>query len=400
MTWIKRALCYIRRKKVKTLLLFLIFFVSVLAILGAWSVLYAADQVGRRIKENSNSKVTLESMDKEHTLDAADADKVKRLPNIVRSNRVCQTGAYANGFPLVEGSEEGEPGRVTIHGYDDMKNDSPFEEQVCRLVEGREVKGKGEIVVNHVLSEYAQIKIGDELSFLGEEGRHASAVVVGFFLNGNENSQTDAVYTENRMENQVYADTDFVQALCGREQYQKIAVYVADPDSLKQTAQEMEQIFGEKANVGTLDTVYQKLKYSIQQIERVTRLMFTLIGLTSVFIIGSLLCMWMRNRKTEIAVYFSMGIDRKNVFAQMCLECILLFTGAAAAASVIGLCVFPAWISGMDAFQGAEIRSFCSAGNLLSVWGIGMGLLAVLVGLASAPYFRKQLKDILSEMEG
>lgn len=400
MTWIKRALCYIRRKKVKTLLLFLIFFVSVLAILGAWSVLYAADQVGRRIKENSNSKVTLESMDKEHTLDAADADKVKRLPNIVRSNRVCQTGAYANGFPLVEGSEEGEPGRVTIYGYDDMKNDSPFEEQVCRLVEGREAKGKGEIVVNHVLAEYAQIKIGDELSFLGEEGRHASAVVVGFFLNGNENSQTDAVYTENRMENQVYADTDFVQALCGREQYQKIAVYVADPDSLKQMAQEMEQIFGEKANVGTLDTVYQKLKYSIQQIERVTRLMFTLIGLTSVFIIGSLLCMWMRNRKTEIAVYFSMGIDRKNVFAQMCLECILLFTGAAAAASVIGLCVFPAWISGMDAFQGAEIRSFCSAGNLLSVWGIGMGLLAVLVGLASAPYFRKQLKDILSEMEG
>lgn len=400
MTWMKRALCYIRRKRIKTFLLFLIFFVSVFAILGAWSVLYASDQVGRRIKENSNSKVTMESMDQEQMLDAVDVDAVKHLQNIVRINRVSEIGAYANGFPLVEGSEEGEAGRVTIHGYDDMKNDSPFEEQICRLVEGREVKGKGEIVINQVLAECGQIKIGDELSFLGKEGQHVSAVVVGFYLTGNENSQTDAVHTENRMENQVYADTGFVLGLSGKEQYQKIAVYVADPDSLKQTAQEMEQLFADKANVGTLDTVYQKLKYSIQQIERVTRLMFTLIGLTSVFIIGSLLCMWMRNRKTEIAVYFSMGLDRKNVFAQMCLECILLFTGAAAAASVIGLCVFPAWISGMDAFQGQEIRPLCSAGNLLSVWGIGTGLLVVLVGMASAPYFRKQLKDILSEMEG
>lgn len=74
MTWMKRALCYIRRKRIKTFLLFLIFFVSVFAILGAWSVLYASDQVGRRIKENSNSKVTMESMDQEQMLDAVDVD--------------------------------------------------------------------------------------------------------------------------------------------------------------------------------------------------------------------------------------------------------------------------------------------------------------------------------------
>lgn len=400
MTWMKRALCYIRRKRGKALLLFLIFFVSVFAILGAWSVLHASAQVGRRIKEDSNSKVTLESINQEQMLDAVDVDAVKHLQNITRINRVSQIGAYANGFPLVEGSEEGEAGKATIHGYDDMKHDSPFEEQVCRLVEGSQVSGKGEIVINRVLAECGQIKIGDELSFLGERGQSVSAVVVGFYLNGNENSQTDAVYTENRMENQIYADTDFVLALCSEEQYQKIAVYVAEPDQLKQMAEEIEQIFADKVNVGTLDTVYQKLKYSIQQIERVTRLIFALIGLTSVFIIGSLLCMWMRNRKTEIAVYFSMGIARKNVFAQMCFECILLFTGAAAAAFVIGLCIFPAWISALDAFRGQEISSFASVGNLLSVWGIGTALLAVLVGLATAPYFRKQLKDILSEMEG
>lgn len=400
MAWVKRALCYIRRKKIKTLLLFLIFFVSVFAILGAWSVLHASAQVSKRIKESSNSKVTLESKDKEYMLNAADADTLKHMQNTVRINRICQTGAYANGFPLVEGSEDGEAGRVTIHGYDDMKNDSPFEEQICRLVEGRVVSGKGEIVINRILAECGQIKIGDELSFQGEQGQNVSAIVVGFYLTGNESSQTDAVHTENRMENQVYADTSFLLEVCGKEQYQKIAVYVAEPESLEQTAQEMEHIFGDKAQVGTLDAVYQKLKYSIQQIARVTRLILALIGLTSVFIIGSLLCMWMRNRKTEIAVYFSMGIDRKNVFAQMCLECVLLFTGASSVAYVVGLFVFPIWISRMEAFQDAEMKAFCSAADLSVVWGIGVGLLAVLVGLSAAPYFRKHLKDILSEMEG
>ena len=144
--------------------------------------------------------------------------------------------------------------------------------------------------------------------------------MVGFYLTGNESSETDAVLTENRIENQIYADASLVRELWGKERYKKISVYLADPDLLEQTEEEMERLFGNKAEVGRLDTVYQKLRYSIQQTARVTKLIFVLIGLTSVFITGSLLGLWMRNRKKEIAVYFSMGIERKNVFAQMCLE--------------------------------------------------------------------------------
>ncbi len=400
MAWTRRAFCYIKRKKMKTLLLFLIFFVSVFAILGAWAVLRASAQVGRSIKENSNSKVTLESMDQEHMLDAADAEMASSLENTVRINRVSRTEAYANGFWPVEGNEEGEPGRVIIHGYDDMEHDSPFEEQICRLVEGRMADGKEEIVINRILAERGQIKIGDMLSFQGEQGQNASAAVVGFYLTGNESSQTDAVLTENRIENQIYADASLVRELWGKERYKKISVYLADPDLLEQTEEEMERLFGNKAEVGRLDTVYQKLRYSIQQTARVTKLILVLIGLTSVFITGSLLGLWMRNRKKEIAVYFSMGIERKNVFAQMCLECVLLYTGAAAVAEAAGLCIFPAWISRMDAFRDVKAQSFCPDASILPVWGIGTVLLAALVGLAAAPYFRKQLKDILSEMEG
>lgn len=391
---------FIGRKKTKTFLLFMIFAVSTFTIMGAWSVRNASGQISRQIRENSGTKVTLESLDSEDMLDDADADGIAHMENVITLNRVSQGLAYADGFAPIDGGGDGGGGNMQIHGYDDMMKDSPFEEQVCRIVEGREAMREGEIVINHVLAECRQIKIGDVLSFAGGQGQKVSAEVVGLYLTGTENSQTDEVFTENRMENQVYALCSLVREICGVEHYGKVAAYVENPDCLEQTAQEMGELFQEKAEVRTLDNIYQKVKYSVQQVERVTGLIFALMLLVSVFVIGSLLCMWMRNRKTEIAVYRSLGVAKWNIFAQMFLECAFLYSGALLVSSLSGVFLFPE-ISGRIAALRDAGNAACLNGSAIALmWGIGMGLQMALVGTALVPYFRKQLKDILSEMEG
>lgn len=400
MSCVKRALMFIGRKKTKTFLLFMIFVVSTFTIMGAWSVRKASAQVRRQIKENSDAKVTLESLDTEDMLNDADADGIAYMENVVVLNRVSQGLAYADGFAPVDGGGDGGSGNIQFHGYDDMAKDSPFEEQVCRIVEGRKAKGEGEIVINHVLAECRQIKIGDVLSFADGQGQKVSAEVVGLYLTGIENSQTDEVFTENRMENQIYASCNLVREICGVEQYEKVAAYVGNPDCLEQTAEEMRRLFQEKAEVRTLDTVYQKVKYSVQQAERVAGLIFALMLLVSVFMSGSLLCMWMRNRKTEIAVYRSMGIAKGNIFCQMFLECALLYMGAICFSALCGFFLFPGVSSRIAALQEAGNAARLSGLDVALMWGIGTGLLMVLVGIALVPYFRKQLKNILSEMEG
>ena len=130
MSCVKRALIFIGRKKTKTFLLFMIFVVSTFTIMGAWSVRKASAQVRRQIKENSDAKVTLESLDTEDMLNDADADGIAYMENVVVLNRVSQGLAYADGFAPVDGVGDGGSGNIQFHGYDDMAKDSPFDDQV------------------------------------------------------------------------------------------------------------------------------------------------------------------------------------------------------------------------------------------------------------------------------
>ena len=92
----------------------------------------------------------------------------------------------------------------------------------------------------------------------------------------------------------------------GAERYEKIIVYVSNPEQLSETADLIGNTLGEGLGISTQDTMYQKMKFSIMQIERVTKLVFGLTVMTSIFVVGLLLCMWMRNRKVKIAVFISL----------------------------------------------------------------------------------------------
>ena len=158
------------------------------------------------------------------------------------------------------------------------------------------------------MAEYNQIEIGDTISFFLESGETLNATVTGFYLTGNERQQTENVYTINRIENQIYSSISLIQRF-DEGKYEKIVAYVDNPDLLSDTAERIEDCFGDSVVIRTQDTMYQKMKFVVAQIERVTKLIFALTVITSIFVVGMLLCMWMRNRKVEMAIFISMGIS-------------------------------------------------------------------------------------------
>lgn len=398
MNFVKRAMCYIRRKLGKTLLLFFIFLVTNCTILGSLSILDTSSLINDEIRRQTNSKVAIESIDSEEKLTEQEALEILAIDNVNEINRIAKSVVYSNGFAPVPGGEEDAQWQVILHGYDDLEKDSPFTENVCRIIEGSYAKDDNEVVINQFLADTNQIEIGDTISFvLGNE--NVSAKVTGFYLTGSERKQTDTVATINRMENQIYTNISFMEKI-GIGNYEKIIAYVDNPELLSETADDIGNALGDKAGISTQDTMYQKMKFSIMQVERVTKLIFILTVITSVFVVGMLLCMWMRNRKVEMAVFISLGIAKVEVFLQMVLEIICVYSlSSMIAAGMFGV-LTPLLSELMSKIDGFGLAISFSIWNVWKVWLIGMVTLVIITFIAMLPCLTKRIKDTLSEMEG
>ena len=398
MNFVKRAMCYVRRKSGKSVLLFFLFLVADITILGTLAILDTSSGINDEIRRQTNAKVVIESLEVNRSLTEQDYRKLLDIASINNMNRMAKCILYPNGFAPITGADENEIGQVCLIGFDDMEKDSPFTENVCRLVAGEFAKDENEIVINQHLAERNQIEIGDELCFISgnEDG---SARVTGFYLTGNERKQTENVLTINRIENQIYTNLSFAVEM-GAERYEKIIAYVNNPEQLSETADVIGNTLGEGLGISTQDTMYQKMKFSIMQIERVTKLVFGLTVMTSIFVVGMLLCMWMRNRKVEIAVFVSLGISKLEVFLQMMTEIVCIYFLSCMMSAGVFRAIIPFLSELMGGMDGVRMNLVFSMRNVWKVWGIGVIILILITFIVMLPCLTKKIKDTLSEMEG
>lgn len=398
MDFVKRAMCYVRRKSGKSVLLFFLFLVADITILGTLAILDTSSGINDEIRRQTNAKVVIENLEVNRSLTEQDYRKLLDIASINSMNRMAKCILYPNGFAPITGADENEIGQVCLIGFDDMEKDSPFTENICRLVAGEFAKDENEIVINQHLAEQNQIEIGDELYFISgnEDG---SARVTGFYLTGNERKQTENVLTINRIENQIYTNLSFAVEM-GAERYEKIIAYVNNPEQLSETADLIGNALGEGLGISTQDTMYQKMKFSIMQIERVTKLVFGLTVMTSIFVVGMLLCMWMRNRKVEIAVFISLGIPKLEVFLQMMTEIVCIYSLSCMMSAGAFHAIIPFLSELMGGMDGVRINLVFSMRNVWKVWGIGVIVLILITLIVMLPCLTKKIKDTLSEMEG
>ena len=82
MNYLQRAFCYISRKKLKSLLLFLIFTVVNCMVLGILGIQRASEEVMKNLRSNTESKVILEIRQGAGQFTEADVQSILETPNI------------------------------------------------------------------------------------------------------------------------------------------------------------------------------------------------------------------------------------------------------------------------------------------------------------------------------
>ena len=405
MPFYQRSFLYLIRKRTKSLLLLLIFLLVNSMILSTNMILHATERTEAAMQEKTKAKVISEITDTANEITDKEAEKIENLANVISVNRMGQQSAYLTDLTPVTASDSAEPDnqKVCLQSFDDMKADSPFEDQSYRLTDGQLIgtDNRYSAVVNAGFAEANGLQIGDKISLEAEEGKTVTVEIIGEYLAGNENRQEKSTLAVYRVENQIYIDNTAYLELFG-DGFYKVSAYTGQPDLLGSLAGEIQKILQEKAEVTTSDALYQQMKAPLTQITRVVELMRMLTFITGTVIVSLLLCMWMRSRQKEMAVFLSMGEQKFTIFLQALLEAAFLFLIAIAGACALGLLAAKALQSILLTSVTTDISLDVSLqfADIVLLLGIGSAVVVIAVLISLMPVIRANPKDILSRMEG
>lgn len=394
-----RASKYLYRKKRKAIPLLLLFLVINVMVSGTLAIRASSLRLAEELRKNSEGKIMLESLDRQSGFEEQDLQEIMAVENINWINRISETSCLSSQMLPVAGNVESED-LFDVHGYDELEKDSPFAEYIYRIVEGYFPQSRDEIIINQYLAEKNGIQVGEKILLQSMEQQAVEAVVTGFFLVGDEERQTGNVATVNRIENQLYATTDFVNMLSGGKKSINAVVYVNDPELLENTSGILAEMYEGRAVISTMDNTFQKLNLTIGQTDRITFLILLLTILVGCAVVGLLLAMWTRGRKKEIAVLISLGVSKGNIFLQMLLEELFLYGLAFIGAQMITILLLPVVGGKMEYLQGNSSMLQISPNGIIVSLCAGLAGVMILMGISVFPYMKKQVKEVLSEMEG
>lgn len=405
MPFYQRAFLYLFRKRTKTALLFLILLLVNSMILGTVMILHAAQTTQISIEKKSKAKAVWEITQDRDRISSQDISAVKQLPHITFLNRQAESPAYLSDFLPITASDSQKPENSQIHltAYDDLEKDGPFATQNYRLTDGTLIQPQldSSAVIHETFATVNGISIGNQIHLENEHGKTITVTVCGLFLSGNEHQQNNTLDSLYRIENQIFIDIKSYTTLFNSDQFNQLIVYTDQPGQTEALAEELQELFGEKAEVTSSDVLYQQMKAPLEQIIRITKLMMAFTLLSGTVIVSLILCMWMRSRQREMAVLISLGESKGTIFLQTFLESVMIFLLAAIGSCCLGTLsanVLQTILSASEptlvmtpSLQMKEIATLFAAGSLVI-------LTAVLLSLV--PVLTTNPKDILSRMEG
>ena len=309
------------------------------------------------------------------------------------------------GFRLYTGNQDStkENSQAQVVSYDSLSADGPFAEGQIRLIKGDFPEDKNEIVVNQNLAEMNQWELGDTVLLKNDAGEKINAVISGLYLSGTESKQTKSTLAVYRIENTIYGMPELALKLQRQKGFESASVYVKNPEQLTSIEQQISRKLGKKVELTKSDALYRQMEQPLKQVVRVVKLMLILTIGTAAIVITLLLCMWMRARKKETAVYISLGENKGTIFLQILLEGLLVFfmatvisvlSGNYMAGALKKLLFTENQISSVPLEIGIRVADI----GWLAV--AGAGILLIAVGISLIPILLANPKDTLSEMEG
>lgn len=396
MNFLKRAMLSITKKKVKSLILFLVLLIIANMVLIGLSIQSATKKSTELARQKLGSDVTLKvnqqkfmkekrekgsestSASKEKTskpsLTTDTADLLKDNEHVLAYNYTSSSYGLATNFEAVANEESddttsdasedkpkgmfGMPGdssktttmpEVSFSGTLSTDLSSEFKDGDAKITEGRgitnEDSGKNVAVIETNLAEENSLKVGSKITVSSlDEETSVELEVVGIY-----ETNTDTASNDNRSMNflnpynKIYMHCDVASQFSTSEDAteNKIssAIYYMDSpeniDSFKEYAAS-KGIDLETYSLDANDDLYEQMVGPIENVGSFSKTLVLVVALAGAVILILIISLSLKDRKYEIGVLLSLGENKGKVIAQLVVEVLLVAVIAFGSSVVTG----------------------------------------------------------------
>lgn len=426
---VKRSLHYISRKKVKTLLVFLILTLISTALTSSFSIMGTTNNIEKKIYDASNTGFTITSKTLERPLSLKTAEKLLENKEISKFNFKYDALASLTDKTVVKKKQgvtrdNQKPvlnNLVAALGTSDSTLETTFASGVFKLEQGKPIRkdDKSKILIHEKLAKKNHLKVGDKLKLKGaslkdEDAKQLHEVefeIAGIFSGKKEEKQTGL--SSDATENTVYMDYESSQYLQGYKpaDYKlSAAVYfVSNPNQIDKIINTVKKskIDWKQTDLVKNSKAFEAVSSSVTSFKQIINVLTFSIIIGSISVLSLILMFWLRERIYEIGVLLSLGISKAMIISQFILELVIISVFSTALASIscsyISTMVFKGFIKGGQQQDSSSaifenIVPHLHTSTILMTYGILLIIILLAVVGSSSIILHKKPKDILTDI--
>ncbi len=428
MNFVKRALLYCWRQRVRTLILFLILTCLSAFALTGMAIQDAAQNSAANMRQEVGGIVRLKADDENGPKDSTQGEfgeiqsytgdfvteeivnAVKKLDGVAGINAQAERGFWGNGvnFDYIPGSFNVSGSGVPNTAVLNSEQCKEFQSGKFTLEEGRHIRedDKHVIILSKEVAQRNHLKPGDKVTLdVFETKSKVELEVVGIY-SGAGGTGGDAMMASQVPENAGFVDFTTMREHFGRkiDGYPAIDILVNDPAKINEVYEEVKnlpEVKGKTLKAEITNEEYESISNPLESMQNMVSGVVTAITVVSIAILALLLLLWTRGRKREVGILLAIGKSKASIIGQLLTENILVAAVAFAASYVVTWLVAGQvgdYLIRQAAAEVSELAVNVTMVQMMSVYGIGFLVISLCAAVASYTIIRLKPKDILSKM--
>lgn len=432
MNFLKRAVRYCWRQKIRSIILLLVFTLLASAALIALSVGHAAAEGTDEVKQTVGASIHMETdSDNQENYDSGTRDEygfsyeyngdfitqevidaVSKVDGVVAySAESSDYWGSAIDFEYFPGAfnfgDSYNPSSYTVTFNSALNR--KFMDGTYTLMEGRHIQEDDSfaVMISKELADKNDLSVGDHISMYDlDTDSENTFEIVGIF-SGTEGMSKDAMMSNQIPANQGYIDMNSYQKIWNETVLElgSLEIYVdsaANVEDILKTIQNLPEIKGKTFTFSTDTADFDLISNPLSSLQKMVNTAVTVIAITGAAIITLLLILWTRGRKKEAGILMAVGRSKVEIVLQFLAE--NLFIAIPAAAASFGLSALladqvGAFLVSQTASDVHGLSVVIHSADMAAVYCIGALILILAVLAASVAVIRLKPKAILTQMD-
>lgn len=425
MTTFKRAYLYITRKKVRSIIMFMLLTIISTVLLSSNILNHTVKGISNKIYESSNFGFTVKNLSKiDKEISVKKLDKITNLPDIKGANYQFATPVNLLGSKVVEGQNNlildektNKNNLVMLNANTNTADNSDFKSEVLKLKKGRHIgpEDRNKVLVHEEFAKLNNLDIGSKIKLEKANSSEQKTTnkdyeVVGIY-SGTKNNEFQGL-SSDFIENTVYTDYKSSQELMGYSESDKkvtsVDYFVKNPEKLEDVAKSAENLAIEDTEIVKSNKNFQTVIASLQSIEKIIDMVKIGSIIASVIILSLVLIFWLRERLHEIGILLSIGTSKTKIILQQIIELVYIAVFSIILSSVLENVILKYGVKnaidklGVDNLPEAISQQILNVkvelGYVLTVSAILFLIIVCSIVITSLITLRMKPKEILSKM--